>query len=138
MAHIIMKLEAEPILLVRVHGVVTAQEHFKLSLDVANLIETIPGRIYRINDLTGTCPRLVDMVEIVNQITRGWSGTASDPRIVTLVIMDNVNVFLGLRYLRRKWGKMESIHLFATVADALAYARAQIAAQAVDKVRIMA
>lgn len=138
MPYIIMKIEDEPILLVRVHGVVTAQEHFKLSLDVANLIETLPGRIYRINDLTGACPRLVDMIEIVNQISRGWSGTASDPRVVCLAIMDHGNTFLGLRYLLRKWGAEDCIHLFASVAEALAYARQQIAAQIEAKVRIMA
>lgn len=121
MPYVAVLHEDAPIVMVRITGKMTGQVHFEVSRVVANLIEHVPGRIYRINDLTGVELGLVDMLDIISQMAKGWAGTASDPRVHSLFVADNPNFTLGLTYAARKWGWPKQIHVFARLADALAY-----------------
>jgi len=124
MPHMALKLEDAPIVLVRITGRLTPAVHFKVSQEVADLIEGVPGIIFRINDLTGVQLRVLEMAELVHQLAKGWAGTASDPRIVSIMVMDNPNMFLGLAHIARKWGWAQRIHVCPTVEEALHLARA--------------
>jgi hypothetical protein len=125
--HAIVKLPDEPIVIVRVSGEVTAQEHYQLSLEVFDLIDKVPGRIYRINDLTGSHRAFGEMTKTAGQASQGWGGTASDPRVVSLVVAGDGNAYLGIQHLNDTLKGSTPIQLFATLEEALAYTRAQIA-----------
>jgi hypothetical protein len=127
MPHMAMKLEDAPIVIARVTGRLNATVHFRLSQEVANLIEGVPGKIYRINDLIGVQVTLRDMTEIIYQMAKNWAGTASDPRIKTTMVLDNPNMFLGMTHMARRWNWAAQIQVCPTLLDALRLARAEIA-----------
>jgi hypothetical protein len=129
MPYVAMKLDDAPVVLVRITGRLTPEIHFSFSRDVADLIQQIPGTVYRINDLTGATIRLIDMAAVIAQASKGWAGTGSDPRVRTIVVFDHPNFFLGLAHVFRssEWGRQ--IWVCKTVVEALALVRAEIVAQ---------
>jgi len=125
MPYILWKLDDAPIVVVSITGWLDAAAHFELSRDVANLIAGLPGKIYRINDLSGAHIHLVDLVNVLAQVSKGWAGTASDPRIVTYMVMHQPNFLLGRASSIRSWHWARQARICANMQEALALARAE-------------
>lgn len=125
MPYFLWKLDDAPIVVVCIRDWIDATSHFELSRDVADLIAGLPGKIYRINDLTGARVNLVDMIHILSQVAKGWAGTASDPRIVTYLVFNHPNMFLGLASCIRRWHWARESRICASMQEALALARSE-------------
>jgi len=123
MPYFMWKLEDAPIVVVSITGWVDSKSHFEMSRDVANLIAGVPGRIYRINDLSAARVHLVDMVNILSQVSKGWAGTASDPHMVTYMVMHHPNFFLGYASGSRYWPWARQVRICRSMVSALARAR---------------
>lgn len=130
MSYNVIKLDEEPIVIVRVYGEVTLDEQANLMTETAKLIENDPGKIYRVLDATGRKTTFAEMLRLVSRAMKGWMGTASDPRIVTLAVLENSNSFLAIRVFRQTLGGRGRFLIFNTVAEALAAAREMIATEA--------
>ncbi len=131
MPHTVIKLDNEPIILTHIIGELNPAVYFDITLKAADLIENIPGTIYRITDVTKARIALLDMVDMVVQVLKGWPGTVSDPRVVSLVVTRGGNASLAAKHLARFAPQSIRVRTFSSLADALAFARAEIAAQPV-------
>ena len=138
MSHTVIKLEDEPIVLTHVVGELNATVYFNITLKAADLIENVPGTIYRISDVTNARISLPDLIDTLVQIMKGWPGTLSDPRVVGLVVARGGNAALAVSHLSRIAPPSIRIRCFTSLADALAYARADITSQTARKVRVTA
>ncbi len=132
----ILRLENHPIVVVHITGALNADLHFRIALKVADLIKDVPGKIYRITDYTHASLDLLDMLDIVTQMTRGWQGTYSDPRIITLMVLNGGNSSLAAACLNRSWEGWKKAFVFPTMAEALAFARGPISYETEETMRV--
>jgi len=126
----VIKLDREPIILVRVFGSLTTCEQTNLLLNVAGLTDQIAGKVYRVVDATGRQASFAETVERTSLEMKGWAGTASDPRVITFAAIDGANTLIAARILLRAFPEQKKMFIFNTLAEALAGAREMIATEA--------
>jgi len=137
MPYTVLKLAIHPpIVVVHFSGELNGDVYFKTALKVADLVRDIPGKVYRITDCSNARLSLLDMLDMVAHMTRGWQGTASDPRIISLMVLSGGNSSLAAQYLNRTWEGWRQIRVFPTMAEALACARGPISWETEEPVRV--
>lgn len=128
------RIPGEPIILITLQGRLDAHVMQNLYKQVAELAHHIEGPVYRITDLRQMEVTLADMVEIIKEASRGFPGSATDPRVV--------NVFVGNSHMSRFAADMLRLRRFGgiccvlmnTLEDALAYVRLKAASNSPSSV----
>ena len=136
MSYTVIKLDGEPIILTYIVGELTPAIYFDITLKAADLIENVPGTIYRVTDVTRAQISLLNMIEMVVQVLKGWPGTVSDPRVVSLVVAGGGNAALAASHLARIAPPSIRLRCFNCLDDALTFARADINADATRQLRV--
>jgi hypothetical protein len=91
------------------------------------LAATIQGIIYRIIDVTQWRITFSDLMLVLDIDTRGGSGV--DPRVRTVIVGSGEMVTLGIEAMKQQQYGAVNIPGFATMAEALAFVEAQLAAR---------
>lgn len=125
----VIRLDNEPIIIARVFGYLTVLEQKALIRRIARLGDTFTGKIYRVVDATGKNTSFAEMLMLTPQELSGWAGTASDPRVITLAVSDEVNTLTAARVLRFTLGDANRVFLFGEVTEAIEAAREMHAAE---------
>ena len=122
----VIRFENKPIILVSVRGKLRPKAHFEIALKVSQLLEHCVGKVYLVIDLSGARIELMDAVDILTQMTKGWSGTPTDPRVITMLALNSGNASLVALHLCRGWEGWRRVFIFPSLAAALASARGPI------------
>jgi hypothetical protein len=124
MQSIVEKLPDEPIILVRLRPFEDAEAEVSATAAAVDaLINGTDGPVIRINDFTGLDADFCELVLALVRETKGTPGTLSDPRIKPVFVGESDPVALCAESARLpEYGKLD-IPLFATLDEALAYAR---------------
>ena len=128
----VIRFENMPIILVSVRGRLRPADHFEIALKVSQLLEYSTGKVCLIIDLTAARIELMDTVDILTQMTKGWSGTPTDPRVITMLALSSGNASLVPLHLWRGWEGWRRVFIFPNLAQALASARGPIVYENVE------
>lgn len=119
----IIKPVDKPIIITSVFGELTPEMFQHICIDLSAQLEHVVGAICSIIDMTHAQVSVTSLMEIVECSRRGWPGTISDPRTISLFVGKDSNLLLGLEGLRRESVDGASrIKSFTCVADALRFA----------------
>lgn len=124
--YVVVLHENKPIIMVSIRGRLRSKAHFEIALKVSELLMYTPGKVYLILDLTGARLELLDTVDILTQMTKGWSGTPTDSRVITMLAVRGGNASLVPLHLWRGWEGWRRVFIFPSLAQALACARGPI------------
>lgn len=96
---------------------------------VAALLDEIGGKTYRIIDLIDVEAnlRFGDMVQVMAAETSGAVGSGSDPRLMDVMVGTSDMLKLAAKSMGQRQYLGREVPLFATVDDALAFVRGEIA-----------
>jgi hypothetical protein len=94
------------------------------------MIDGVPGPVYCIYDIGSVYLGFSDLVMTLSTAIRGTPGSASDPRVkVVIVGTDDLAQLASDASHQEQYGRLNS-PLFASMEEAVAYARAEIAQEA--------
>lgn len=121
-SYTVFKLENKPIVVVRVNGRLKSQAHLEIAIKVCELIEYTRGKAYLVFDLTAARLSFLDTLDVLTQMTRGWRGTPTDPRMITLLALRGSGASLVLLWLSQLWPGWKRVFVFPNLAEALGWA----------------
>jgi hypothetical protein len=121
-----MRFGNQPIIVAHVRGTLDADVYAAVAIRVAALAENVTGKITLVLDLSQARVEILDMIDVLAQMTRSWRGTPSDPRFITLVVTGGVNSSLMAAHLIRQWEGWKKVFMFTSMAQALACARGPV------------
>jgi hypothetical protein len=122
--YIVKQVGDEPIIIVKAIGVYNPKSLPLISNQVADLVDSIHGAVYRINDLTDYHITFSQLVSAIGFATQGKAGTASDLRITTLTVARDPVQHLGILVISRLLGRSRW-PIFMSLEEALNHARAR-------------
>jgi hypothetical protein len=95
--------------------------------EVAEMIDGVPGPVYCLYDIGSVYLGFSDLVTTLSTAIRGTPGSASDPRVkVVIVGTDDLAQLASEASRQEQYGRL-NFPLFASMEEAVAYARAEIA-----------
>jgi hypothetical protein len=86
------QLDDEPILITTYEGEITAEEVQYGSSKVAELMATIPGKVYAVVDLSTITTSFMDVLKILEHQAAGQEGTTTDPKLAMMVLVGSDNM----------------------------------------------
>ena len=122
------RLPDEPIVIVEIQPTLDPQkEVYEIADAIAEMFEGEEGPIYRINDFTSIDLPFGGLVMGLGLEAQSRPGSLSDPRIKPIFVGTSDMVELGAKSARQEhYGGLE-IWLFATLDEALAHIRTELA-----------
>lgn len=121
------RLPNQPIFLVYYTGMVTAEDITGMFEASARLIAPQETIIYRINILQDGSSTLADILNSIRQTAQDMPGAVTDPRFFGLFVGFNPLVDVYKDLAQRNLGA-RNIPVFSTLAEAIQYVEARIAA----------
>ena len=117
----------EPILIATATGLISADD-FKMMFDtVASMIEGLDNKIYRIADYTAADSSFMDIIKTVKVASTHAAGSTADPRIQTIYVGTSQWISLARTALQQPQFGGIMVPTFHDLADALVFARKEIA-----------
>ena len=124
----VTRLPNEPIVVVKITPPADPQKEVgEVTQAIAEMFEGKEGPIYRINDFTDANLSFPVLVTGLALETQGLPGSFSDPRVKMVFVGTSDMVELGAKSMRQEQYGGLDILLFATLDDALAHIRAELA-----------
>jgi len=117
----------EPILIATATGLISADDFKMMFETVAHMIDGIDGKIYRIADYTAADSSFMDIIKTVKIASTHAAGSTADPRIQTVYVGTSQWISLARTALQQPQFGGIMIPTFHDLADALVYARNEIA-----------
>jgi hypothetical protein len=127
MVYKIEKLPDEPIVIDCHSEPMEALSHANFANELAQIVQSIEGTVYRIADLTGMSYSFPTLVHVLAEETRNKKpGSAGDPRVkLVMVASGEIATLIANAAKQPQYGGLD-LPVFATQAEALAYVREQI------------
>lgn len=122
--YIVNRLYDETIIVVSAIGPYNGECLHQLSGQVATLIESMGGRVIRINDLTHARIGFLELINALAYEVQGKAGTVTDPRVINLTVTSDPNQQIGVQVVDLMLGRGRS-PIFLSLGEALEYARRQ-------------
>lgn len=127
MAYTLKQLPGEPIIIDTHVDPLEPSGYTDFARELVALATSIEGPIWRIIDLSGVNVSFTVLVHVMAEEAKsGLPGTSGDPRVHPLVVGTGDSVKMIVDSAKQQHYGVE-MQLFATQAEAVAYARAQIA-----------
>ena len=130
MAYTLQQLPGEPIIIDAHMEPLDPNAYAVFAKDLVALATSIEGTIWRIIDLSGVSLSFTLLVHVMAEEAKsGLPGTSGDPRVRPLLVGSGEAIDLMVKGAQNQhYGSIE-MQAFATQEEAIAYARAQIAAE---------
>ena len=123
-------LPDEPIVITVAKGHLVVQDFAGMFAASRKLLAGMPAPIYRISDFRDATSSFMDLIRMAQIASKGDEGTTSDPRIKAILVGTNQWVNLARTIIEQPQYSAMRFPTFETMDDALAYARAALAASA--------
>lgn len=130
MAFTLQQLPGEPIIIDTHSEPLEPSGYAEFARDLVALATTIEGPIWRVIDLSGVNVSFEVLVHVMAEEAKsGLPGTSGDPRVQPMIVGSGETIELMVKSAKTElYGGIE-MQIFATQDEAIAYARAQIAAE---------
>ena len=120
-------LSDEPIMIVTGKGMITVQDFAEMFAASRKRLAGMSGPIYRILDVRESTTSFMDLIRMPQIASKGDEGSTTDPRIKPVLVGTTQWVSLGRTIFEQP--QFSSLHFptFASMEDAMLYARNQLA-----------
>jgi hypothetical protein len=123
MAVVVERMQDKPIILATFTGHITAED-FRKMYDESHALIADGETVYRVDDMTTITSSVNDVLESVEEVRKGGTGSTSDPRIKPVLVGQN-RWTLNAQNIVKSLEAME-IPIFTTMDEALAYVHEQL------------
>ncbi len=134
MAFTLELLPDESILIATGTGLLTVQDFADMFEASRKLLDGKEGPIYRISDFREASSSFMDLIRMSQMASKGTQGSTTDPRIKAILVGTNQWVSLARTIFEQPQYSAMRLPTLENVEDALTYVRAQLSAQAAQKV----
>lgn len=121
------QLENEPIIITTYTGEIDAATVRAGSAQVAQLMATIPGKIYAVVDLSTITTSFGEVLKIMSDQGRGDEGTTTDPKLAAMVLVGSDNMVRLYTDAMRKRVDSVALPMYKTVEAGIDALRVMIA-----------
>lgn len=131
MPAIVVNLPDEPIIVLTATDPFVPQKELPPAYEeITEIMDSVPGTIYCLYDIGSVYLSFSDLVTMLDTTIRGMPGSASDPRVKFVIVgTDEWARLASEASYQEQYGHLDA-PLFASMEEAVAYARAEIAGEA--------
>jgi hypothetical protein len=121
------QLDGEQIIITTYTGEVNANVIRDGSMKVAELMASIPGKIYAVVDLSTIETSFAEVLKILADQAQGQEGTTTDPKLAAMVLVGNNTMVRMYADAMRKRNQAVVIPMFPSVEEGVGALRMMIA-----------